>query len=61
MMQENIILAESHLDEIAERFGIISNARLPIDPALAAACDKGRIETLTVDWLDCIGDMLEGL
>ena len=59
--KEHHIFGESHLDEIAERFGITSNARLPIDPALAAACDEGRIETLTGDWLDGIGDMLEGL
>ena len=59
--KEHHIFGESHLDEITERFGITSNARLPIDPALAAACDEGRIETLTGDWLDGIGDMLEGL
>ena len=59
--KEHRIFGESHLDEIAVRFGITSNARLPIDPALAAACDEGRIETLTGDWLDGIGDMLEGL
>jgi len=59
--REHHIFGESHLDEIAVRFGITSNARLPIDPALAAACDEGRIETLTGDWLDSIGDMLDGL
>ena len=59
--KEHHIFGESHLDEITERFGITSNARLPIDPAFAAACDEGRIETLTGDWLDGIGDMLEGL
>ena len=59
--KEHHIFGESHLDEITERFGITSNARLPIDPTLAAACDEGRIETLTGDWLDGIGDMLEGL
>ena len=59
--KEHHIFGESHLDEITERFGITSNARLPIDPTLAAACDEGRIETLTGNWLDGIGDMLEGL
>ena len=46
------IFGESHLDEIAARHGIANVARLPMDPAIAAACDAGEIETLRAPWLD---------
>ena len=49
---------ESHLEEIAARHGIGSIARLPINPKLAAACDKGAIELFEGDWLD---NMLDGI
>ena len=49
---------DSHLDEIAARHGIASTARLPINPKLAAACDKGAIELYEGTWLD---DMLDGI
>ena len=46
------IFGESHLDEIAARHGITNIARIPIDPAIAAACDEGGIEFLPAPWLD---------
>ena len=49
---------ESHLDEIAARHGIATTARLPINPKLAAACDKGAIELFEGDWLDKMLDEL---
>ena len=49
---------DSHLDEIAARHGIASTARLPINPKLAAACDKGAIELYEGTWLD---EMLDGI
>ena len=45
------IFGESHLDEIARQHGIAAAARIPIDPAVARACDNGAIETLHADWL----------
>ena len=45
------IFGESHLEEIAARHGIVNVARIPIDPAIAAACDAGRIEFLDAPWL----------
>ncbi len=36
---------KSHLKENAEGYGIQATAQLPIDPALAALCDKGLIES----------------
>ena len=55
------IFGESHLDEIAERFGIAPMARLPIDPFIAAACDSGRVELLETPWLEEAADMIEKL
>ncbi len=59
--KEHRIFGESHLEEIADRSGISEIARLPIDPAIAAACDSGNIEELDVPWLDNTVDMLETL
>lgn len=38
------IFGESTADEMARKFGIANVAKLPINPKLAAACDKGMIE-----------------
>ncbi|MBQ9946416.1 MAG: Mrp/NBP35 family ATP-binding protein [Clostridia bacterium] len=38
------IYGESHIDEVAKEFGIENIAKLPINPKLAGACDKGMIE-----------------
>ena len=45
---------ESHLAEIAARHGITCTAQLPINPKLAAACDRGAIELFEGDWLDAM-------
>ncbi|MCR5475932.1 MAG: Mrp/NBP35 family ATP-binding protein [Lachnospiraceae bacterium] len=57
--KEHHIFGESHLEEIADRAGIGEIARLPIDPSIADACDKGKAEDLDAPWLDDIADMLE--
>ena len=46
------VFGESHIDEIAQKHGVDTVAKLPIDPALAAACDAGTIENFTGAWLD---------
>ena len=40
------IFGESHIAEVAERFGYPVLARIPMDPALAALVDAGKIESL---------------
>ncbi|MBE6702627.1 MAG: Mrp/NBP35 family ATP-binding protein [Ruminococcaceae bacterium] len=40
------VFGESHIEEIAQRFGYPVLARLPMDPSLAALVDAGRIEKL---------------
>ena len=42
--KEYKIFGESHIDEIANKFGLEILGKLPIDPSLAEACDKGLIE-----------------
>lgn len=39
------VFGESKLDDVAAQYGIDVLDRLPIDPALAAMCDAGAIET----------------
>ena len=55
------IFGESRGEETAARHGIPGVARLPIDPALAAGCDAGEIESFRGDWLDALADVLEKL
>lgn len=46
------IFGESHIESIAEKYKITSIAKLPIEPELAKACDKGAIELFDGHWLD---------
>ena len=46
------VFGKSHLDEIAEKFGLPVLARLPIDPAVAEAYDNGQMETVNTDGVD---------
>lgn len=48
------IFGESKLEEIAAAHGIEVISRIPINPKLAAAADKGAIELYEGDWLDGI-------
>lgn len=42
--KKHAIFGESHIEQVAAAHGIDTVARLPIDPKLAAACDRGMIE-----------------
>lgn len=39
------VFGKSHVKQVAEDNGLPLLAELPMDPALAAACDEGRVET----------------
>ncbi len=52
------IYGESNLEEIAAKHGIPVIARLPIDPKLASAADKGTVELFDGDWLDGITEKI---
>lgn len=56
--KEYAIFGDSHIDEIAQKHHLQVLAKLPIDPKLAAACDKGMVELFDGDWLDPIADQL---
>ena len=57
--KEYRIFGESHIEEIAEKFNIKDYAKLPMNPKLSAACDRGMIELFEGDWLDKLTDRLE--
>jgi len=57
--KEYKIFGESHIEEVAEKYGLEVLGKLPIDPRIAAACDRGIIELFEGDWLDPIADILE--
>lgn len=53
------LFGPSKADAVAEEFGLDVLAKLPIDPRLAAACDRGMIELYEGDWLDEAAAKLE--
>ena len=59
--KNHYIFGKSHLEEIAQRNGIELTAQLPVNPALAAACDAGMIEMFDGDWLNNLADMIAKL
>ena len=58
---EHSIFGPSRVEETARKHGIPNTARLPIDPALANACDNGAIESFSGEWLDSLADAIEKL
>lgn len=52
---------ESHVKELAQKYGIPVTASLPIDPRLAALCDAGDIETMPPLPLDDIFAAIKAL
>ena len=59
--KDHNIYGESHIAEVAEKFGYDVLARMPIDPRLAALCDKGMLELMENDYLDKAAEKLEEL
>ncbi|MBQ5666720.1 MAG: Mrp/NBP35 family ATP-binding protein [Oscillospiraceae bacterium] len=55
------IFGESHIDEIAEKYGIPVTAKIPMDPSVAAKCDAGDIEYCEENWLDPVVEKLANL
>ena len=55
------VFGPSHAEEIAAQYGIPVVAKLPINPKLAGACDKGMIELYDGTWLDDVTKALENL
>ncbi|HML46080.1 MAG TPA: Mrp/NBP35 family ATP-binding protein [Clostridia bacterium] len=55
------LFGESGLDAVALKYGLPVLARLPIDPKVAAMCDRGQIELFNHSWLDAAVDAVEGI
>ena len=55
------LFGESHIDEVAAKYGLKVMGKLPIDPTLASACDRGIIELFGGDWLEGAADAVEEL
>lgn len=55
------VFGESNLDAIAQKHGIPVLGRLPMDPRVAALCDRGQVELFNFPWLDAAADAAEGL
>ena len=55
------VFGESHLTEIAAEHGLPVLGRIPMDPKLAAACDKGMVELFEGDWLKPAADAVLAL
>jgi Mrp family chromosome partitioning ATPase len=56
--KEHAIFGESHIDEIAFTHGLKVLARLPMDPQLAAACDAGKAEEFSPNYLEDVAKSL---
>ena len=53
------IFGESHIEEVAAKHNISAIAKLPVNPAIAAACDLGEIEALDAPWLSELSSSIE--
>lgn len=59
--KEYKIFGDSNIEKISRKYHIDVLASMPIDPKLAAACDKGMIELFDGQWFDPLADILEKL
>ena len=52
------VFGDSHIEEIAEKFGYDLLGRIPMDPKLSALVDKGWIEMMNNDYLDTAAEII---
>ncbi|MBR5217335.1 MAG: Mrp/NBP35 family ATP-binding protein [Oscillospiraceae bacterium] len=52
------LFGEGKTDEAADRYGLRTLAKMPIDPALAKLVDAGDIESFDGEWLDSVADII---
>ena len=53
------IYGESHIDEVCGKHNIRLLGQIPVDPSLAAACDRGEIEK--VAGMSCLGEAVDAV
>ena len=56
--EKHRIFGESHIEDLARRYGIANLAQIPIDPRIADACDNGTVESVDASWLNPITSKL---
>lgn len=56
--EKHYIYGESHLEEIAQQYGIKNIARIPVTPTLRKLVDEGKIEQFEGDWLDELSNII---
>ena len=54
--KRHAIFGESHVDELAGKYGIDTIAKMPIDASIPARCDAGEVEKIDGPWLDGMAD-----
>jgi len=57
--KELYVFGKSKAEDVAKECDIPFLGRLPIDPSLAALCDKGIIELMENDYMDTVADSVE--
>ena len=57
--KKHSVFGESRIDSLAEKYGIDTVSKLPINPKLANSCDKGMIELFEGEWLSNLADKIE--
>ncbi len=55
------VFGKSHVDEVAAQYGLPVLGKIPMTPAIAAACDAGDVESLQGNWLDGAVDAIEAV
>ena len=53
------MFGESHIDEVAAKYGLKVLGKIPMDPQIASLCDRGIIEMFDGDWLEEAADAVE--
>ena len=53
------VYGESHIDEVAAKYGLKVLGKIPMDPQIASLCDRGIIEMFDGDWLEGAADAVE--
>ena len=53
------VFGQSHVDEVAEEFGYPVLGKVPLDPKVAALCDKGMLELMENNYLDAAMEAVE--
>lgn len=57
---KHAIFGESHLEQVAKDLEVPILAQLPMDPALAAAFDSGKLEDVKENYLEPVAQRLDG-